>query len=118
LEDFIPDPEGRKRIVKSIQYERSRKNRQQAIKLHGNNCEVCGFDFDAFYGADLSKGFIEVHHTQSVKAAEGTPLNIETDLAPVCSNCHSMLHKRRGEIMNISELKGRIQRSREGNLQS
>ena len=109
LEDYVPDAEGRKRIVQSIQYERSRKNRRKALEIHGNNCIVCGFDFDTFYGADLAMGFIEVHHTRSVTEIEGSKLNIETDLAPVCSNCHSMLHKKRGEIMPIDELRQRIQ---------
>lgn len=111
LEDFIPDPEGRKKIIQSIQYERSRKNRRKAIELHGNSCVVCGFNFDAFYGADFARGFIEVHHTKSVAEMGGTLLNVETDLMPVCSNCHSMLHRRRSTILSISELRERIELS-------
>lgn len=104
LEEFVPDPEGRKRIIQSIQYERSRKNRRKAIELHGNACVVCGFDFDAFYGADLARGFIEIHHTRSVSEMEGRELDVNTDLMPVCSNCHSMLHRRRGAVLAIAEL--------------
>ncbi len=117
LEDFIPDAEGRKRVIQSIQYERSRKNRKKAIELHGNSCAVCGFAFDSFYGADLAKGFIEVHHTSSVTTAEGTTLDIGTDLAPVCSNCHSMLHKRRGEIMRIEELQERVKQAAQHSIE-
>jgi 5-methylcytosine-specific restriction enzyme A len=111
LEDYVPDPEGRKRIIQSIQYERSAKNRKRALKIHGNACLVCGFAFDAFYGADLAVGFIEVHHTRSITEIEGSGLDIETDLASVCSNCHSMLHKRRDEIMPIAELKQRVEQA-------
>lgn len=111
LEEFVPDPEGRKRIIQSIQYERSRRNRRRAIELHGNSCVVCGFDFDAFYGADLARGFIEVHHTKSVTEMEGASLDVETDLMPVCSNCHSMLHRSRGAILSIRELIERIEQS-------
>jgi len=109
LEDFVPDAEGRKKIVLSIQYERSRKNRRQAIELHGNSCVVCGFDFDAFYGADFARGFIEVHHTKSITEIDGFVLDVRTDLAPVCSNCHSMLHRRRGSIISVEELKKQIE---------
>lgn len=111
LEDLVPDPEGRNKIILSIQYERSRKNRRKAIEFHGNSCVVCGFDFDAFYGADFARGFIEVHHTKSVSEMSGTLLNVESDLVPVCSNCHSMLHRRRGAILSISELRERIEES-------
>lgn len=109
LEEFVPDPEGRQKIVQSIRYERSRKNRRKAIELHGNACVVCGFDFDAFYGADLARGFIEVHHTQSVSEIEGRMLDIRTDLVPVCSNCHSMLHSRKGTVISVDTLRGLIQ---------
>ena len=50
LEDYIPDPEGRQRVVQSIQHERSAKNRRRALELHGNACTVCGFTFDASSG--------------------------------------------------------------------
>lgn len=105
LEDFVPDAEGRKRILQSVSYERSRKNRKKAIEVHGNACVVCSFSFDLFYGAGHARGFIEVHHTKSVTEMDGAILNIETDLIPVCSNCHSMLHTRRSRIMTIDELK-------------
>jgi len=36
---------------------------------------------------------------------DGAILDVEIDLMPVCSNCHSMLHARRGKIMAINELK-------------
>ena len=116
--EFVPDAEGRQKITQSIQYERSRKNRRHAIEHHGNKCIVCGFDFDAFYGADHAKGFIEVHHTRSVADIEGKLLNVDTDLAPVCSNCHSMLHRRRGAITSIEDLIHRVEKAKRGTVAS
>lgn len=111
LEEFVPDPEGRRKIIQSIQYERSRKNRRKAIELHGSACVVCGFDFDAFYGDEIAKGFIEVHHTRSVSEMEGRALDIKVDLVPVCSNCHSMLHRRKGTVFSVAELRRLIRKA-------
>ena len=49
-EKVIHVTEGRKWIVQHVSYERSRKNRVLAIKIHGTACQVCGFDFDEVYG--------------------------------------------------------------------
>lgn len=108
LEEFVPDPEGRERITRSIRYERSRKNRKKAIEIHGDCCVICGFDFDAFYGAEFGQGFIEVHHTEAIAASGGQTPNVETDLVPVCSNCHSVLHKRRDSLIPVDILRQRV----------
>lgn len=109
LEEFVPDPEGRKKIVESVQYERSLKNRQRAIDCHGNSCIVCGFSFDAVYGADLARGFIEIHHTEPVAELGGRVPDIVDGLVPICSNCHSMAHRSKGKVVSIRELKRRIE---------
>jgi predicted HNH restriction endonuclease len=66
---------------------------------------VCEFDFNAVYGADLARNFIEVHHTRSITEIDGGLVNPETDLIPLCSNCHSMAHRERGRIIPIEELR-------------
>jgi 5-methylcytosine-specific restriction protein A len=53
--------------------------------------EVCGFDFARTYGS-LGAGFIEAHHILPL-AEVGTGTTKLADLAPVCSNCHRMLHR-------------------------
>lgn len=55
-------------------------------------CEVCEFDFLAFYGT-LGQGFIEAHHKFQVSKNLGSTKTKISDLAMVCSNCHRMLHK-------------------------
>jgi 5-methylcytosine-specific restriction protein A len=103
-EAFLGDPEGRRRYALHVSYERSPRNRAEAIHIHGTTCCCCGFDFDRVYGPELARSYIEVHHIESITEAEGAVLNPATDLVPLCSNCHSMVHRRRGEIMPVTEL--------------
>jgi predicted HNH restriction endonuclease len=57
-------------------------------------CEVpgCGFDFEKAYG-ELGRGFAEVHHLRPLAHRSGPELTRLSDLAVVCSNCHSMIHR-------------------------
>lgn len=97
--------EGGKKVVYTTKYERNPRNRARAIEIHGTKCAACGFDFESQYGS-RGKGFIEVHHTKPLYMTEGeTVVNPESDLVPLCSNCHRMIHRRRDEILTVSELK-------------
>ncbi len=89
-------------------YERNPKNRAAAIKIHGCHCAVCGFDFAKVYG-ELGKDFIEVHHIKPLfSLTEEVTINPETDLTCLCANCHRMIHKKRGSIISIEELKNSL----------
>jgi 5-methylcytosine-specific restriction enzyme A len=57
------------------------------------------------YGADLARDYIEVHHTRSIAEIDGGVVSPETDLAPLCSNCHSMVHRERGRVIALEELR-------------
>lgn len=103
-EKVIPDSEGRKRIVQHVDYERSRKNREMAIKIHGTVCQVCGFDFDEVYGRDYADSYIEIHHVRPLSEYEGK-VDPATDLVPLCANCHRMAHRRRITVTPIDELR-------------
>ena len=109
-EEFVPDAEGRRIIRQHVTYERSPRNRARALEIHGTKCVVCGFDFNEFYGAELAREYIEVHHTRSITEMRGDVVNPETDLAPICSNCHSMAHRERGRIVSVAELKAAVER--------
>ncbi len=57
-------------------------------------CLICGFSFSDTYGS-VGDGFIEAHHIIPIsELASDTLIGID-DLAPVCSNCHSILHRYR-----------------------
>ncbi len=76
----------------SKRYERSRFLRDAAIRCHGVDCAVCGFNFEKNYG-DLGRDFIHIHHLERLADSGQRVVNPVTDLIPVCPNCHSMLHK-------------------------
>ncbi len=87
-------------------YERSSQNRRQAIEIHGVSCLVCGFNFEEVYGL-RGKGYIEIHHNKPISSLDGkaTEFDPKTDLIPLCSNCHRMIHRRHDEVLTIEELK-------------
>lgn len=109
-ESFVPDVEGRRRIQTHVRYERSRRNRARAIEIHGTVCNACGFDFNEFYGRDLARDFIEVHHLESVTSSTRT-VDPEKDLIPLCANCHRMIHRSKGQIFHVDELIKAIRRA-------
>jgi predicted HNH restriction endonuclease len=88
-------------------YERNREARQKCIEHYGYKCVVCGFDFEEKYG-ELGKEFIEVHHLCPLSEDEERNTNPIKDLRPVCSNCHSMLHRNRYTTLTIEELQKSI----------
>lgn len=101
--------EGAKIKYFSTKYERSMKNRMEAINIHGTKCMVCGFNFEAVYG-ELGKGFIEVHHINPLSdLEEEVCINPLDDLVCLCSNCHRMIHRKKDGIFSVKELRELIQ---------
>ena len=86
-------------------YERNRKARNECLEYYGYTCRVCGFDFEKQYG-NIGRNFIEVHHITEISSYSGEKHKIDhiNDFIPVCSNCHSMLHRTR-PTLSIDELK-------------
>lgn len=69
--------------------------KKKAAKAAGSlQCEACGFDFAATYGA-LGGDYIEVHHTKAVHLMEPGSKTRLADLALLCANCHRMAHRKR-----------------------
>lgn len=94
--------EGVKKIAEVAVYERSKKLRDYAIQYFTKDgrisCDCCSFNFGDFYGQEIGKGFIEIHHTKPIFTYEDEDLNntlekAVTNLTPVCSNCHRMIHR-------------------------
>ena len=92
--------EGKKHEESVTRYERDRANRKACIAHYGYVCQVCGMNFEQAYG-DLGKDFIEVHHLHPVAQGE-RQVNPVKDLIPLCSNCHSMIHRQD----DVSDWKG------------
>jgi predicted HNH restriction endonuclease len=76
-------------------HQRNPKLRQLCIEAYGNEyrCVVCGMNFVDAYG-EIGKEFIEVHHLYPISETDGEhEVNPATDMIPLCSNCHSMIHR-------------------------
>jgi 5-methylcytosine-specific restriction protein A len=105
--EVVGQPEGGGQQILVTRYERSPINRAACIEIHGSQCQVCSFDFGRVYG-EIGKGFIVVHHIEPVSGiAAGTIVDPAKDLAPVCPNCHAMLHKRNPPF-GIDELRSML----------
>ena len=100
--------EGTKHDVQTVRYERNPIYRQICLMRKGYTCAVCGLNFYETYG-QIGKNFIEVHHTTPVsEMGENYKFNVDKDLVPLCSNCHSMAHRKKPpfqveELRNILE---------------
>ena len=90
----VPEREGDRYSVVASRYERSALNRYLCLKKFGYKCRVCGIDFRQKYG-HIGEHFIHVHHVVPVsRMGAGYLVDPETDLIPVCPNCHAMLHRK------------------------
>lgn len=97
--------EGKKLKYYSTRYERDPKIRIAAIKYHGVKCAVCGFDFEKTYG-EIGRDFIEVHHKKPLSSyIEEIEIDPQNDLVCLCSNCHSMIHRKQNKILTVEELR-------------
>ena len=98
--------EGKTNIKTVVVRERSRKLRDKAITHFTDNegrikCCICGYEFAKTYG-DYGKGYIEIHHKKPVyqyedKDIDSVLADAIDNLAPVCANCHRMLHHKKGK---------------------
>lgn len=89
-------------------FKRQPQLRSAAVDHYGAKCLACGFDFEERYGS-IGKGFIEIHHLNPLAEREDSVRGTATlttlaDLAPLCANCHRMVHRRR-PAYSISELR-------------
>ena len=85
--------EGEIQELHITKHERNPQLRAQCIELQGWRCKACGLDFTEIYG-DLGREFIEVHHIVPISQTDGDhAVDPAKDLVPLCSNCHSMIHR-------------------------
>ncbi len=74
--------------------ERDPHAREACLREYGYKCRMCGFDFESVYG-EAGKGFIEVHHLNPISNTDGEYSINHNDLIPICSNCHSIIHRKK-----------------------
>lgn len=99
--------EGAVRQIRVNAYERNAAARRQCIAHYNNtyDCEICGFNFGKAYGK-LGNDYIHVHHLRPLsQIQENYQVTPETDLLPVCCNCHAIIHRGRDNLMAPEELR-------------
>jgi len=101
--------EGGRKVYISYKAERNPGLRKKAIANQGTTCKACNFNFGRFYGK-WGDGFIEVHHLLPLGDGQtGERLTDSAkDLITLCSNCHRMVHRKRGITLTLEELKQKI----------
>ena len=105
---LVSGEEGKKKQSYVTTYERRPELRKAAIAIHGFSCSVCDFNFGKFYG-DYAEGYIHIHHITPVsELTEPSKVNPQTDLVPVCANCHSIIHRKKNRTLSIDELRSMI----------
>ena len=102
-------PEGAKQTVQVNRYERNPVARAKCLEIHGICCEICKMSFAETYGT-FAKDFIHVHHiTPLHKISENYEVTPETDLIPVCPNCHAIIHRAHPPL-TIEQLRNYMQK--------
>ena len=102
--------EGGRKERLSRYFDRDPKLRAAAIALHGTTCMVCGFNFEAVYGAH-GAGYVEVHHLRPVSTLiSRTKVDPMTDMVVLCANCHRMVHRNKERMLSPDELRGILKR--------
>jgi 5-methylcytosine-specific restriction endonuclease McrA len=105
--------EGRRKSANREIFERSALLRNRAIDVHTKHgrivCQACGFDFYEHYG-EIGRGYIEIHHLKPIfqyedDEIEKTVVAALENLAPLCSNCHRMVHRNREAPLTVRELR-------------
>lgn len=101
--------EGGVKVFLAKRVERNPSLRNDAFKIHGYDCMVCGFNFKDSYGA-WGKNWAEVHHIKPIsdKKEEKTITDPKEDLAVLCANCHRMIHKKKNVVLTLDELKKKL----------
>jgi 5-methylcytosine-specific restriction enzyme A len=102
--------EGSYKIGTRIYYERNPLARKKCLEHYGFKCWVCGFDFYDKYG-NFGLDYIEVHHVTPISLInEEYSVDPINDLRPVCSNCHSIIHRKKESTVDINELKAFLEK--------
>jgi 5-methylcytosine-specific restriction protein A len=100
--------EGGRRVVVSSRVERDPSLRAAALRLHGHDCMACGFNFGRVFGK-WGEGYAEFHHLVALgKSLEPRETDPASDLAILCANCHRMAHRRRDLVLDLDELRAKL----------
>jgi len=108
-DESLSKTEGGLKVFISHRIERNPTLRNKALSIHGYDCIVCDFNFEKTYGV-WGINWAEVHHLNPISENknEKRETNPHKDLCVVCANCHRMIHRKRGLVLTIDELKKKM----------
>ena len=105
--DAVSKLEGAVALAVVRRRERNPRNRLLCIRLRGEACHICGLDPRTMYGD--AGAIIEVHHLQPLSLTEEPrAYDPQSDLIPLCPNCHRAVHTRRPVPWTPDEIKARL----------
>lgn len=110
-EDVDLAPEGAIRRVVVNSYERSPKNREEAIRHHGTACFGCDLEMSETYGS-IASDFIHIHHIKPLRDLDAAKAPTVEELVPLCPNCHAVVHLKKPPL-TIEQLRQIIDENRQ-----
>lgn len=103
-----PFTEGATVSIPGNRYERDGAARRACVESSGFRCAVCEVLLSEIYG-DAAARLIHVHHRVPLaEIGEAYEVDPESDLIPVCPNCHAVIHRRRPEPYTPEEVRRMI----------
>jgi 5-methylcytosine-specific restriction protein A len=96
----------RRRYRQHRSIERNPSTSRKVKKALGYVCQGCSFDFEKVYG-EIGHQYIEAHHLiqlGNLPPNTVVPMNVKTDFAVLCANCHRMMHRKNGPA-TLADLK-------------
>lgn len=104
--------EGERQERLTRRYERSREARNRCLEINGYRCKVCSLSLSDVYGV-IAKKIIHVHHLRPIsEIGKEYTVDPEIDLVPVCPNCHTIIHSKKGGMYTVEEVKKMIGKNR------
>lgn len=105
FDDVCGELEGEVSVSTVRRRERNPRNRLLCLRIHGHQCSACGVDPRDTYGK-AQGAVLEVHHLQPLShLGEPRVYDPQSDLVPLCPNCHRVVHTRRPVPWSIAELR-------------
>lgn len=111
--DLLIEEGAANRVSKTV-YKRSQKLHEYARDHFSDEggkivCRGCGFEGSSVYG-DVGLGLIEMHHLVPLHLREGENEGAQLEeaidgVAPLCPNCHRMVHRQRDQLLTLDELR-------------
>jgi hypothetical protein len=106
VEETYMAEEGVRYAAETKFLKRNRRIVREAQAKYQPVCEACGDRLENKYGR-LGLGYIQFHHRKPLGDNPHPVLNSWRDLAPLCPNCHTMIH-RTDPVMSVEDFKKRI----------